>query len=149
MLQLAIGQKASAAQTAALIDQENTAEMLSENLVSTQEELRNAHRTIADLKMRLEVAPGSHPAQHEHACTDSIDTLREKACDSELLEFTDIKTELSRIDDQLGALGSENASLRTSRLLTPQYSDMPCCACADAIAVVASGTLHLTVQISH
>lgn len=116
MMQLTECQTASAAQTAALIDQENAAEQLSEKLVSTQEELQSAHQTIADLHMRLEALPASPtPAEPEHPCTDSTSNLRDQACESELFEFTDIKSELNRIDDQLGALGNENECLRTAR----------------------------------
>jgi hypothetical protein len=123
MLQLADCKKASAGQTTALIDQENATEAawadvakLSENFASAQQELRSAHQTITELKAQLEVLPATPPpAQIEHPCTDSIIAAGEGACDSELLEFTDIKTELNRIDDQLSTLGNENEVLRTAR----------------------------------
>jgi hypothetical protein len=128
MVQLADCQRASASQTASLIAQENATEAawanaakLSESLASTQQELRSAHQSIAELTAQLdacshqEASPSALTAPTEHLCTDRAIGPHEEARVSELLEFTDIKTELNRIEDELSTLGNENECLRTAR----------------------------------
>lgn len=115
MLQLADFQKSSAVQTAALIDQENTAETLSKELAYTKDALQDAQHAIVELKASVEALPPAASAALAQTCADSTDATMEKACEREFLEFKDIKTELKKIDGQLGALENENDALRSSR----------------------------------
>lgn len=133
MLQLAGCQISSSAQTAALIEQENVAEVLSNKLVSTGEELRMAEQLISELRTQCDARPSPALGDAGHFCKTSTEKPHIGVHTSPTLQYADFRAEMTQLDDQLSALACENGCLRTDRyrscLLVPphdMHADAPC-----------------------